>query len=78
MQKLRVVTKYLHLVGRDSLGAPQLAKGPTLSQTWPTCGTLHQSKDLCFEVATNQRFGTVEFKVVRESSGYCVQCTFPI
>jgi len=35
-------------------------------------------KDLRFEASTNQRRGTVEFKVVRENNGYCVQCTFPI
>ncbi|KEH33373.1 hypothetical protein MTR_3g436950 [Medicago truncatula] len=36
------------------------------------------SKDLRFEASADQRLGTWAFKVVRENSGYCVQCTLPI
>jgi len=41
-------------------------------------GHLSCQKDLRFEASVSQRLGMMEFKVVRENSGYCVQCTFPI
>ena len=41
-------------------------------------GHIQLSKNLQFEAFTNQRLETGAFNVVRENSGYCVQCTFPL